>query len=278
MEETVYSADPQLSFFGDFFRSLWADLHVSPPVAWRLFARNMQARYRQSWLGYLWLLLPPIATTLTWVYLNAANILNVGQTSVPYPIYVLTGTLLWQVFVDAMNNPLQQLAASRDMMTKARIPHEALLLSGLIEVVFNFCVRLLILIVTLAWFQFPLTWTWLLMPLGVLSLLLLGLAIGLLLTPIGLLYQDVSRALGMAMGFWFFFTPVIYPPPTQWPISLLASLNPVAPLLITTRNWLTLSTPALAPGMIPVVIFAFLLLLLAWIQYRIAKPHLIARL
>lgn len=278
MEETVYSADSELLDPFRFVRSISSDLRISPAVAWSLFLRNLRVQYRQTWLGYLWLLLPPLATTLMWVYLNAANILNVGQTGAPYPVYVLTGTLFWQVFAEALNSPLQQLTAARDIVSKTRLPHEALLLAGLIEVLFNFAVRLLITLPVLAWYQSPWHWTILLVPLGVLLLLLAGLTIGLLLTPVGLLYRDVSRGLGIAIGFWFFLTPVIYPPPVKWPASLLVILNPVTPLLITTRDWLISGTVAPASGFAIVVGLSLGILVFGWLSYKLAMPHIIARL
>jgi lipopolysaccharide transport system permease protein len=278
MEEVVYSADSQLRAPGRFARSLWSDLRVSPPVAWRLFLHSLRAGYRQSWLGYFWLLLPPLATAATWVYLSAANILRVGATNVPYPVYVLAGTLLWQVFAEALLSPLQRLSSARNILTKSRTPHEALLLAGLIEVLFNFAVRLAMLLPVFVWFGMPWSLSLLLVPLGVMSLLLAGFTIGLALTPVGLLYQDVSRGLSMITGFWFFLTPVIYPLPANRVGSLLGTLNPVTPLLVTTREWLTLGTVATARGFVPVVALSLLCLGAAWLHYRLAKPHLIARL
>ncbi|MCA1632269.1 MAG: ABC transporter permease [Acidobacteria bacterium] len=278
MEEVVYSADSQLRSPGRFVSGVWTDLRVSPPVAWRLFLHSLRAGYRQSWLGYFWLLLPPLATTLTWVFLHSAKILDVGQTDTPYPIYVLTGALLWQVFAEALHSPLQRLSSARNILTKSRIPHEALLLAGLFEVLFNFIVRLVVLLPVLIWFRSSWSLSLLLAPFGVMSLLLLGFAIGLLLTPVGLLYQDVSRGLSLIVGFWFFLTPVIYPPPAQWPASLLGTLNPVTSLLVTTRQWLALGTVAPARGFAPVIIASLLCFAVGWLGYRLARPHLIARL
>ncbi|HEU0077798.1 MAG TPA: hypothetical protein VFQ76_09145, partial [Longimicrobiaceae bacterium] len=212
MEEVVYSAESQLRSPGAFAAGIRSDLRVAPSVAWQLFVRRLQAGYRQSWLGYLWLLLPPLATSGAWVYLNSARILDVGRTDLPYPVYVLTGTLLWQVFADALGAPLQQLTAARAILTKSRIPHEAMLLAGVVEVGFNFLVRLAVLVPVLLWFGVRWSPSLLLAPLGVAALLLLGFSIGLLLAPVGLLYQDVSRGLVLATGIWFFLTPVIYPP------------------------------------------------------------------
>jgi lipopolysaccharide transport system permease protein len=278
MEETVYSAASQLADPRRFVRSISADLRLSPVVGWSLFLRNLRVQYRQTWLGYLWLLLPPLATTLMWVYLNYANVLNIGQTGAPYPVYVLTGILLWQVFAEALNCPLQQLTSARDIVSKTRIPHEALLLAGIIEVMFNFGVRLMIAVPVLVWFKSPWISTILLVPFGALLLLLLGLTIGLLLAPIGLLYRDVSRGLGIVIGVWFFLTPVIYPSPDRWPASLLVTLNPVTPLLMTTRNWLIGGTLMPATGFTTVIALSLVCLVIGWLTYQLAKPHLIVRL
>lgn len=282
MEEVVYTSDSELRSPGRFAAGGWADLRAAPPVAWRLFVRGLQANYRQSWLGYLWLLAPPLATTATWVYLHAADVLEVGPTRLPYPAFVLTGAVLWQVFAEALNAPLQQLTAARNLLTRSRVPHEALLLAGLYEVLFNFAVRLAVLLPVLVWFK--LRWdlpapgaSLLMVPLGVLALVLLGFAVGLLLAPVGLLYKDVSRGLGLAAVFWFFLTPVIYPAPAGGG-SLLLKLNPVTPLLEATRNWLTAGPDAPARGFLLAASLTLPLLLVAWLFQRLARPHVVTRL
>jgi lipopolysaccharide transport system permease protein len=101
----------------------------------------------------------------------------------------------------------------------------------------------------------------------------LGLALGVLVAPVGLLYADVGRAIGLATGFWFFLTPVIY----RMPETGILRFNPVTPLLDTTRAWLTSST-AVADGFVPVSAAAMLLLITAWFLLRLARPHVVAPL
>ncbi|HEX8273774.1 MAG TPA: hypothetical protein VF615_14145 [Longimicrobiaceae bacterium] len=274
MQEVVYSADSQLRSPGRFAAELLADLRVAPSVARHLFLRRLQAGYRQSRLGYLWLLLPPLATSGAWVYLDAARILDVGPTGLPYPVYVLAGTLLWQVFAEALEAPLKGLSAARGILTRSRMPHEATLLAGMMEVAFNFAVRLAVLAPFLFWAGARPGGTALLAPLGVAALLLLGFALGLLLAPVGLLYQDVPRGLTLAAGIWFFLTPVIYPPPASGP----GALNPVAPLLATARGWLTGGPAAPAPGFGAVAAASLAALAVGWACYRLARPHLVSRL
>jgi lipopolysaccharide transport system permease protein len=94
-----------------------------------------------------------------------------------------------------------------------------------------------------------------------------------LVAPVGLLYADVGRAMGMATGFWFFLTPIIY----RVPESGLLRLNPVTPLLDTTRAWLTAS-PAATEGFVFVSVAALILLSFAWFIHRLARPHVVASL
>jgi lipopolysaccharide transport system permease protein len=277
MIETIYSSESQLRSPRRFLRETLRDLRASREVAWRLFLRNLRSQYRQSVLGYLWILLPPIATMVLWVYLNWTKTVSIGQTDIAYPIYVLAGTLLWQVFVDALTCPLSQLGASRNLITKVRLPHEAILLSGLGILLFNFFVRSLVLAVGLLLYHCPLTWGLLLAPFGIVILILLGMAIGLMLAPVGLLYQDISMGLTMILGFAFFITPIVYPVPAKWPASLLSTLNPVTPLLDTTRDWIALGPVFPSAGFFAVTVGTFVLFLLAWLMYRLAIPHFISR-
>jgi lipopolysaccharide transport system permease protein len=274
---TVYTAESSLRKPRTFVRGLWADFRAARQLAGVLFRRNVRAQYRQSLLGYVWLFLPPIVTTLTWVFLNAAGILNIQQADVPYPLYVLIGTLLWQGFVDALNSPLSQLTANKPLLNKVNFPREALIIAGFAEVLLNFAVRLLLLFFVFLFMRFPIPPTILLAPLGMLAVLLLGLTLGLLLVPIGMLYQDIQRGLGVATGLWFFATPIVYTPPTIFPFSLIVSLNPVTPLIVTTRDWLTTGLSTQLEKFLLVISCSIVGLLVGWIVLRLAMPHLVAR-
>lgn len=273
MTETVYASSPELLHPLRFVREAGRDLRRSVAPGWQLFRRNLQVRYRRAWLGYLWLLLPTAGTTLVWMYVQSRRIVDVAPTDVPYPIYVLTGTILWQVFVDALNAPLQQLGASRQLITRSRVPHEALILAGAFEVLLNCAVRLVILAIVLAAFRAPVASTMLLAPFGIAALLLFGLALGLFATPLGMLYDDVGRAIALVSGFLFFLTPVIY----RTPSTGILRFNPVTPLLDTTRAWLT-SAPPRSSGFALVTALSLAGLALAWLLERLARPHMVARL
>ncbi|MES1972764.1 MAG: ABC transporter permease [Pseudomonadota bacterium] len=272
MSDTVYSASPELRRPRLFAAKALADLRASGMIAWRLLYSNLRVRHRRAFLGYLWLLLPAIGTALICNYIQSHRIISIRPTALPYPLFVLSGMILWQCFVDAVNAPLQHLTAGRQLITRSRVPHEAIILAGVMEVLVNAAIRIAVLMLILA-FWVPLAPTALLIPVGVLALVLLGLAIGLALAPLGLLYDDVGRVTTLAMAFWFFLTPVIYPLPD----SGLLLFNPVAPLLVASRAWL-IGRWYGTFGFCIVLGGSIVALILAWLWYRLARPHVVSRL
>ncbi|MDY6955026.1 MAG: ABC transporter permease, partial [Thermodesulfobacteriota bacterium] len=196
---------------------MWRDLLASRELAWRLMVRDISAQYRQSFLGIFWAFLPPIAMALVFVVLNSRKVINIAETNIDYPAFAMFGTVLWQVFVDSLNAPLKVVTAAKPMLAKINFPKEALILSGLGQTLFNLSIKLLILVAVFVIFKIPLTWGVPLSILAIVDLVLLGTMFGLLITPVGVLYTDVAQGLSLITGLWFFVTPVVYPPPENFP-------------------------------------------------------------
>ena len=256
-------------------RSMWADLKGSRELAWRLAVRDIRAQYRQSLLGYLWAFIMPLATTLAWVFLNASGIVRIADTGLPYPAYVLTGTMLWQMFVEALQSPLQQVGASRSMLTKLNFPRESIILSGMVKWWFNALVKLIIIVPVLLFFGVFPDQHIVLVPVALLGILLVGMAIGLLLAPLGMLYTDVGRAIPVLAQFAMFITPVVFAMPKGGFTLRLFELNFMTPVILTGRAWLTGGVSPLPVDFAVVCGVAFLILLLGWVIYRITMPVLI---
>lgn len=278
MREIVYTPDSPLRNPGKLLREMMRDLLASRELAWRLFARDTRAQYRNSILGYGWVFLPPLAASAPFAFLDAQGVINVGKTPIAYGAFAIIGTIIWQAFVDALNSPLRTTHAARSFLTRINFPREAILLSGLMQVCFSFLVRLALLAFVFIWFQIELPTTAILFPIGILALVLTGFVIGLMLTPFGLLYGDVQQALPILTTFLLLLTPVLYPVPESGLAATVAALNPLTPLVVTTRDWLTIGHVAPSSGFLLVTGLAFLFLILGWIAYRVALPHLIARL
>jgi lipopolysaccharide transport system permease protein len=276
--KVVYSPDSQMRKPGLLLRSMWRDLLGSRELAWRLFLRDFYARYRRSVLGIVWAFLPPIATGLVFILLQSRGVVRFGETGIPYPVYVLVGTVLWQLFTESLNAPLAMVRASISMLSKVNFPREALLVSSLYQILLNLLIKAVILAGTFIYFKIPPTWGLAASGVAVLVLILLGMSIGLLLTPLGLLYSDITSSLVIVTQVWFFLTPVVYPAPKSFPFNLVANLNPVTPVLSTARDLMTIGTIAEPTAFAVVSVLAVLGLFAGWIFYRLAIPILLERM
>jgi lipopolysaccharide transport system permease protein len=261
-----------------FIEEAFSDLRRAWEPATHLFLKNLRSQHRQSILGYAWLLLPPLVSALVWTALNYSGVISVGETKVPYPLYVLIGTMFWSVFVEALKCPLSDIKKARGMLGKVRMPHEAVILAGVGTVLFNFLVRLMLIGAAFVFYGSLPGWSLLLVPFALLAILCLGLAIGLWLAPLGLLYDDVNRAVDLLLGFGFLVTPVVYPVPKVWPASLITDFNPLVPLLLTGRRWLQGFELPPSPGFAAVTLVSLAVLIAGWIFYRVARPHIVSRL
>jgi len=274
----VYTPDSALASPVKMLRAMFRDLVAGRELAWRLAVRDLSAQYRQAFLGFAWAIILPLANTLVWIFLSGSGVVKVGDTPIPYPLYVFSGTILWAIFMDAVNAPLQVTTAAKAMLAKINFPREAIIVSGIYKTLFNGGIKIVLLIGVLLFTGVHLGWSLLLFPLGILSLILVGTAMGLLVTPVGMLYTDVGRALPLLMQFLMYVTPVVFPMPKSGLAAMVFAVNPLTPLILTTRDWLTGMAPEYL-GYFLMVNLAMLCLLLAfWIAYRLAMPILIERM
>ncbi len=260
-------------------RESLGDLWSGRELAWRMFVRNIRGLYRQTFLGLFWAFLPPLANTLVWVILRRAGALDLaGDLEVSYPVYVICGMVIWQSFIEAFQAPLQAVNANRNMLSKLRFPRESILLVSLLEVLFNLGVRLIVLLPLLLLFgpgwsiwipaSFPI----------ILTLVLLGLALGLFVMPFGMLYQDVGKFIAVALPVWMIITPIIYATPEHWNSNPLNWLNPASPLLTLGRDMVLFGHSDVWISALIYAAITFPLLAAGLLFYRLSIPVLVERI
>lgn len=277
LAEVIHTPESSLKHPLRLLQQMWRDLLASRELAWRLMVRDISAQYRQSFLGIVWAFLPPIVMAASFTLANNARVINVGVTDIPYPAYVMFSTALWQTFVEALNGPVQAVTVAKPMLARVNFPREALILAKLGEVFFNFAIKTILIVALFIFFRVSVSWTVILMPVALIHLVLLGTFIGILLAPFGVLYQDVSKGLNLITSFWLFLTPVVYPVPNEGTFGSLVKLNPVTPLLVTTRELATTGVVSEPLGFWVVTGITIIGLLLTWIAFRLAMPFVVER-
>lgn len=273
----VRTPEPPFARPREFARAAWYDLRRSWALSVEMAKRDVRAEYRQSMLGAAGVLLPVLAMTAAAVGFRRAGILRVDAQEIPYGLFVLFGMVLWATFLDALNAPVYGLLAERRLLSRTNAPAEAVVLARLAQLFFHAGIRSVLLAAAVVWYGAAVPGTVLVAPLGLAGLVALGTAVGLLLAPINLVYRDVSKMLAAVTTFWFFFSPVYFPPPADGAIGTIMSLNPVTPLLAGTRALaLTgrIADPAFA---VSVMLATSLLLIVCWAYLRVALPIAIER-
>jgi len=280
---TVYTPESPLRNPLKLILTIFADIWRSRELIGMLFQRDLKAAYRQSYLGYIWILLPPIAATAAWYYMTSQKLINVGNTAIPYPAFVMIGQIIWGTFTAAFAAPQAGFNGGSAVFMKLKVPPEAFIANAVAKIIFDLLVKTILIIAIFAifWGDLNLSWTVLLVPLGLAITMLFGISLGLFMVPIGSLYSDIGRIVAMAMPFLMYTTPVIFPlAKGDGLAATLMSWNPLSPAIEVTRCWLTQGTadPNLVYHFILLIPVSLILGICGLVILRIAMPHLVVRM
>jgi lipopolysaccharide transport system permease protein len=259
-------------------RSLRTDFPQARHLAWRFFLRDTSADHRQSLLGYLWLLFPPLVNAVVWIFLTGQKVVSVDTGSTPYPLFVISGTLIWTSFNTSVMAMLSVVSQARGMLAKVNFPQEALVYAALMKAAVDTLIASLLLLPALIYFRVPIHPSLLLFPVALAGSLIAGAAVGLVLHPIAALYSDIGRGVQLILRFGFFIAPVVFPLPSRGIARTIMLLNPATPALVSGRAWLSGVGGALPTAFAVVSITSLVVLLLALIVFKVTVVHLIERL
>ncbi|MFV0162083.1 ABC transporter permease [Empedobacter falsenii] len=238
LKTVVYSSDKKTHFVKE-LKNIFKDISKSHFLAYQMAKRDIQAQYRQSYLGIFWAFAPVLINSLVWLFLNGSGVVTVQGVNMPYPLFVIIGTTLWSVFADTVQSPMVSVNAGKSIMSKINFPKEALLMAGMYKIFFNLGLKLILLIVFLLYFGIKPDINFLYFPFFLMVLLVFSFSLGLIITPIGLIYTDISKIINTGISFLMYLTPVVYAMPKDGFFGLLFKLNPLTYLINDTRNSIT---------------------------------------
>ena len=132
--------------------------------------------------------------------------------------------------------------------------------------------------VVFIWVGFIPKITILIIPLILLPLLFLVVGMGFFLALLNAVTRDISNALGIFINLGMFVTPIIYPPPTTWPMSFLINyVNPISSFVTASRDLLikgSITDPAIY---LSSVILSLLLFFVGWRIFHLTEPKVAER-
>jgi len=224
------------------FGELWEYRELLFFLAWR----EVRVRYKQSALGIAWVLIQPLATMVIFsvVFGRFAHLPSEG---LPYPLFVLTGLLPWQLFGSSLTRTGGSLVANANLLTKVYFPRLIIPLAAALAGVVDFAISLVLLVAALIYYGVRPGWQMLTLPFFALLALLAAVSVGLWLSALNVRYRDVQVALPFLVQIWLFASPVTYSVSlVPGGISrLIYDLNPMASVIQGFR-WSLTGGPA--PG------------------------------
>jgi lipopolysaccharide transport system permease protein len=277
LETKIYQKENNLKI-GKLLKASAKDFFASHFLAKQLATRDITSQYRQSYLGIIWAFISPISSALVWIFLNATGTVNLSDTGVPYPVYVFSGTLIWSIIIESINAPASNTNAARGIMTKINFPKEALVLTGIYKLLFNSSIKIGLLIILIFAFGIGLHWSLLLFPLAIIAAIIFGTTIGLFITPISLIYNDVSKIISMTLSLVMYITPVVYSIPKKGLMKTIMELNPFTSLVLTARDLALGIAPDYLVYFCSVFSISAALFFVGLIFYRISIPIIVERL
>jgi ABC-2 type transport system permease protein len=221
--------------------SIWArfrEIAARHELLLNLVRLELKAKYKASALGFAWSLLNP-ALYLVVFYVAFDVILGGGIPR--YPLYLLSGLLVWNFFTSALNGGTAAVVSGAGLVKKVWFPREILPLAAVGAALVHFFLQLLVLVAALVAVRHPVGWAELpLLPLALINLVLLAAALALLFSVANVYMRDVGHFVELALLAWFWLTPIVYPF-TQLEKALdgqtiFALINPVTPLVLTFQR------------------------------------------
>jgi len=204
-----------------------------------LTLRDIKVRYKQTLMGLAWVIIQPLMTMLIFTLVfNRFVRLDAGP--LPYPLFALSGLLLWLFFSSAVSNSTNSLISNANLITKVYFPRMFIPAAAVGAGLVDLAVAFVLLIVLVFYYGLALTPRLLLLPLFVFLMTLLALGVSLFSAAVTVKYRDLRHALPFIIQLWMFASPVIYPPaivPQRW--RWLVTINPIAGIIEGFRAALT---------------------------------------
>ena len=211
-------------------------------ILYRFIWRDFKVRYKQTVLGYLWLILQPLALMILYS-LFFSYIARVPSNGIPYPIFLLSALIPWRFFSGSLSTGAGTIVGASGLLKRVYFPRLYLPISGVASGVIDAFVGFLVLIGVMFYFQITPQLKILLVPVLIALLAGLSFASVLIISSLNAFIRDISRSIPIITQGWMYALPIFYPlnlvPESVFHIYVL---NPLVGIIYSFR-WATVGTP-----------------------------------
>lgn len=192
------------------YRPNWRELWEGRQLLYLLAKRDVQLRYRQTFLGILWVAVQPLVTMLV---LRQVVSRAVGETpgALPTALFIFSGLVPWLYFSTSVSGGSASLAANSTLLTKVYFPRVLVPLAPTLAAIVDLGVGVAAMLVVAVAVGSPLTLNLLWLLPALLTAMLCTQGITVLLGALGVRYRDIRHAVPFLLQFGMLASPVLYP-------------------------------------------------------------------
>lgn len=175
-----------------------------------LVRRDLQARYRDSFLGFVWTLIRPIVQFLMY-YIVLGQFLRAAEGIPDFAIYLFAGLTLYSFFSDMVFGSTTSILSNSGLVKKIYLPREVFPLASIGAAGFMFLVQVGVLLLAVILFRAlpaPVEMLWF-FP-SVVLILIYGAAFGLLLSALNVYLRDIQYLTDVVMMLAMWGSPIVY--------------------------------------------------------------------
>ena len=177
-------------------------------VIQELVAREIRRKYSRSKLGIIWSVLNPL---LSMAVLSLIFSTMFRKSIENYPVYYLTGFLIWNFFTTATNSAMTSLADNQALLLQVRLPREVFPFSRVCTAFVNFLYSLAAYVVILAVFRISLGISAFFFPLVMILLFFFSLGAGYILAVLYVFFGDIRHLYSVFLTLLMYLSALFYP-------------------------------------------------------------------
>ncbi len=189
--------------------------------------RDVKVRYKQTVLGMAWAILRPVFTMVIFTFIFN-RLAGFESGNVPYPLFVLSGVIIWSFFSEGISASTQSLVNNAGLISKTYFPRVIIPLTSVLRGFLDFFIGVGLYLILCVIFGFAPGFQILLLPFVIVLLFIVASSLGILFSAYSVKYRDIAQILPFFIQLLTWISPVGYSSskiPAQY--EMLYWLNPM---------------------------------------------------
>ena len=216
----------------------WLNLNLKEVWQYRdliyLFTkRNFVVSYKQTILGPAWIFLTPLFSSIVQAFVFG-GIAGIETDGVPMLLFYLCSNAIWAFFASCLTNNANTFTANAYVFGKVYFPRLTTPISNVLSSMIRFGIQMILVLAFMSYFLLQGTvdpnWAaWLVIPVELAHLGILGMGFGIIISSMTTKYRDLTVLVDFGVQAWMYLTPIVYPLSTVaegWMRNVLM-INPV---------------------------------------------------